>query len=273
MTSLHGHQSQARQSQAKQPPAKQPHVKQIIQNAIATIEFFHPMHNSLPADILQKLADCIVRAGADESIRVIVLRSGGERTFCAGASFAELVKIGDSGDEIRGRRFFSGFADVINAMRKCPKLIVGRVQGKAVGGGVGLAAAADYCIASKHAAIKLSELHIGIAPSVIGPAVERKMGLSAMSQLTMDADSFYPAEWARQKGLYAQVLDSIEELDDAVQVLTKKLTDYNPQSMRAIKQIFWQDAEHWDELLAERATLSGRLALSDFTKSALRKFK
>ena len=248
----------------------QPYVKQHTQNAIATIEFFHPAHNSLPGDILKKLAECIARAGADDGVKVIILRSGGERTFCAGASFDELVNIKDAES---GARFFRGFADVINAMRKCPKLIIGRVQGKAVGGGVGLAAAVDYCLASKHAAIKLSELSIGLGPFVVGPAVERKLGVSAASQLAIDAASFYDAEWARQKGLYAQVLDSIEALDDAVQSLAKKLAGCNPEAIREIKRAFWQDAEHWDELLAQRAAISGRLVLSDFTKQTLRKLK
>ncbi len=248
----------------------QSYVKQHTQNAIATIEFFHPAHNSLPGDILEKLAGCIARAGADHGVKVIILGSGGERTFCAGASFDELVNIKDAES---GERFFRGFADVINAMRKCPKLIIGRVQGKAVGGGVGLAAAVDYCLASKHAAIKLSELSIGLGPFVVGPAVERKLGVSAASQLAIDAASFYDAEWARQKGLYAQVLDSIEALDDAVQSLAKKLAGCNPEALREIKRAFWQDAEHWDELLAQRAAISGRLVLSDFTKQTLRKFK
>ena len=248
----------------------QPYVKQRTENAVAGIEFFHPAHNSLPGDILKKLAACVVRAGDDDGVKVIVLRSGGERTFCAGASFDELAAIDDAES---GKDFFSGFAEVINAMRKCPKLIIARVQGKAVGGGVGLAAAADYCLATKQAAVKLSELNIGIGPFVVGPAVERKLGVSAMSQLTLDADSFYPAEWARQKGLYAQVLDSIPALDAAVQALTKKLATHNPQAMREIKQTFWQGTEQWDELLTQRAAISGRLLLSDFTQQALRKYR
>ncbi len=252
------------------PDMTQPFVKQHTENAISTIEFFHPAQNSLPGDILGELAACVARAGGDDAVRVIVLCSGGARTFCAGASFEELVRINDAES---GKRFFSGFADVINAMRKCPKLIIGRVQGKAVGGGVGLAAAVDYCLATRHAAIKLSELHIGIGPFVVGPAVERKVGMSAMSQLTMDADTFYDAEWARQKGLYAQVLDSVEALDDAVQALAEKLAGCNPEAMREIKQAFWRGAEHWDELLAQRAAISGRLVLSEFTKATLREFK
>ena len=247
-----------------------PYVKQNNQNAVATIEFFHPAQNSLPADMLKKLADCIATAGGDHEVKVIVLKSGGERTFCAGASFEELVKINDAET---GERFFSGFADVINAMRKCPKFIIGRVQGKTVGGGVGLAAATDYCLATKYAAIKLSELNIGLGPFVVGPVIERKIGVSAMAKIAIDTGSFHEAEWVRQKGLYMQVLDSIEALDYAVQAVAENLAGCNPEAMREMKRVFWQGTEHWDELLAQRAAISGRLVLSDFTKEALKKFR
>ena len=175
------------------------YVHNTINKGIATIEFFHPTHNSLPEKILTKLANTIKEAGQDNTVKVIILKSGGHRTFCAGASFEELTAINDS---VAGKAFFSGFANVINEMRKCPKFIIGRIQGKTVGGGVGIAAATDYCMATKFAAIKLSELNVGIGPFVVGPAVQRKLGLSAMSQIAMDANSFYSAEWAKQKGLF-----------------------------------------------------------------------
>ncbi len=247
-----------------------PYVKQTIENAIATIEFFHPAHNSLPGDILAKLVEAINEAGSNDEVKVVILKSGGERTFCAGASFKELVSIDDAE---RGRIFFSGFANVINAMRKCPKFIIGRIQGKTVGGGVGVAAATDYCMASKFASIKLSELNVGIGPFVVGPAVERKLGLTGMSQIAIDANSFYDAEWARQKGLYAQVYDSTEALDEAVQVFAENLCNYNPEAMKEMKKVLWAGTEDWDVLLAERAVISGRLVLSDFTKETLKKFK
>ncbi|MGB1269732.1 MAG: enoyl-CoA hydratase/isomerase family protein [Flavobacteriaceae bacterium] len=247
-----------------------PYVKQDIQNGIATIEFFHPAHNSLPGDILEKLANTITEAGKDESVKVIVLKSGGARTFCAGASFKELININDAET---GKVFFSGFANVINAMRKCPKFIIGRVQGKTVGGGVGVASATDYCMASKFASIKLSELNIGIGPFVVGPAVERKLGLTGMSQIAIDANTFYDAEWARAKGLFAEVYDTTEELDDAVQAFAENLCTYNPEAMMEMKKIMWAGTDHWDTLLAERAVISGRLVLSDFTKETLKRFK
>ncbi|WP_114490788.1 enoyl-CoA hydratase/isomerase family protein [Candidatus Ulvibacter alkanivorans] len=247
-----------------------PYVKQDIQQGIATIEFFHPAHNSLPGDILAKLAQTITDAGTNDEVKVIVLKSGGDRTFCAGASFKELISINDAGT---GKVFFSGFANVINAMRKCPKFIIGRIQGKTVGGGVGVASATDYCMATKFAAIKLSELNIGIGPFVVGPAVERKLGLSGMSQIAIDANSFYEAEWARQKGLYAKVFDSTEALDEAVQAFAEHLCTYNPEAMKEMKKVFWRGTEDWDELLAERAVISGRLVLSDFTKEKLKRFE
>lgn len=246
------------------------YVKQNIQNGISTIEFFHPEHNSLPGDILSKLVETITKAGEDDEIKVIILKSGGDRTFCAGASYKELININDAET---GKIFFSGFANVINAMRKCPKFIIGRIQGKTVGGGVGIASATDYCLATKFASIKLSELNLGIGPFVVGPAVERKLGLSGMSQIAIDANSFYDAEWARQKGLYAQVYDSTSILDEAVQVFTEQLCTYNLDAMREMKKVFWQGTEHWDTFLAERAEISGRLVLSDFTKKTLKRFK
>ncbi|MCH2490524.1 MAG: enoyl-CoA hydratase/isomerase family protein [Flavobacteriales bacterium] len=247
-----------------------PYVKQDIQQGIATIEFFHPAHNSLPGDILAKLAQTITDAGTNDEVKVIVLKSGGDRTFCAGASFKELISINDAET---GKVFFSGFANVINAMRKCPKFIIGRIQGKTVGGGVGVASATDYCMATKFAAIKLSELNIGIGPFVVGPAVERKLGLSGMSQIAIDANSFYEAEWAHQKGLYAKVFDSTEALDEAVQAFAEHLCTYNPEAMKEMKKVFWRGTEDWDELLAERAVISGRLVLSDFTKEKLKRFE
>jgi methylglutaconyl-CoA hydratase len=245
------------------------YVNQNIQNGIATIEFFHPAHNSLPSEILAQLANTIKHAGEDNDVNVIILKSGGTRTFCAGASFEELINIDDAET---GKVFFSGFANVINAMRKCPKFIIGRIQGKTVGGGVGIASATDYCMATKFASIKLSELNVGIGPFVVGPAVERKLGLSGMSQIAIDANTFYSAEWSRQKGLFAQVYESIEEMDEAIQSFAENLCTYNPDAMKEMKKVFWRGTEDWDDLLAERAAISGRLVLSDFTKERLKKF-
>lgn len=246
------------------------YVKSDIINHIATVEFFHPSHNSLPGDILNQLAEAIKVAGQDDEVKVIILRSGGERTFCAGASFPELMAIQN---ETEGLEFFSGFAKVINACRTCPKLIIGRVQGKAVGGGVGVASAVDYCFATKYAAIKLSELHIGIGPFVVGPAVERKIGVSAMSQLAINANAFQSAEWARDKGLYAEVYESAEAMDEAILALATQLTSYNPEAATELKRIFWEGTEHWDRLLLERAAVSGRLVLSEQTREILAKYK
>lgn len=247
-----------------------PYVKLDVKNSVGYIEFFHPSHNSLPSTVLSELARTIKNAGEDTSIKVIVLKSGGDRTFCAGASFEELV---DIDDEDTGKEFFSGFANVINAMRKCPKFIIGRVQGKTVGGGVGVASATDYCMATKFAAIKLSELNVGIGPFVVGPAVQRKIGLSAMSQIAMDANSFYSAEWAKNKGLYTQVFDTVEELDEAVSSFAENLGNYNPKAMTEMKTMFWRGTEDWDQLLIQRAKISGRLVLSEFTKETLKRFK
>jgi methylglutaconyl-CoA hydratase len=246
------------------------YVKQNIENNIATIEFFHPEQNSLPGTILAQLANTITEVGNNPEVKVIILKSGGDRTFCAGASFQELIAINDAET---GKVFFSGFANVINAMRKCPKFILGKKKKKTVGGGVGIAAATDYCMATKFAAIKLSELNVGIGPFVVSPAIERKMGVSAMSQIAIDANTFYEANWAKDRGLFANVFESIEELDEEVQKFAEHLCTYNPEAMLEMKKVFWRGTEDWDDLLAERAAISGRLVLSYFTKEMLKKFK
>ncbi|MFP5470924.1 MAG: enoyl-CoA hydratase/isomerase family protein [Bacteroidia bacterium] len=245
-------------------------VESTTENGIATVTFFHPLSNSLPGKVLQQLADAITELGKDDNAKVIVLKSAGEKAFCAGASFDELVSINDLET---GKQFFSGFAKVINAARKCPKFIIGRVQGKAVGGGVGMASAVDVCFATKEASVKLSELAVGIGPFVVGPAVERKVGLSAMSQMAINASEWYSADWAKEKGLYAEVFDTIEKMDASIQELAQKLCNSNPEAMRMLKQVFWQGTEHWDTLLAERAAMSGTLVLSDFTKNFIQGFK
>lgn len=244
-------------------------VTAILKDGICTIGFYHPAQNSLPAQLLARLCTEIDGAGKNPDARVIVLKSEGDRTFCAGASFDELVQIKD---KEAGTEFFSGFANVINACRRSPKIIIARVQGKSVGGGVGLAAAADYCLATEAAAIKLSELAIGIGPFVISPAVIRKIGLPAFSQLTIRAVDFQTAAWAREKGLYNEVYPDISSLDAALDALTQKLASYHPDALIGLKQILWEGTDNWDTLLAERAAISGELVLSAFTQDALKSF-
>ena len=215
------------------------YVKIKIENGIGTIEFFHPQSNSLPGHILAELANTITNAGADESIKVLILKSAGERAFCAGASFDELVAIDNAED---GKKFFSGFANVINAARKCPKFIIGRIQGKAVGGGVGM-------------------------------AVKRKVGTSAFSAMTINATKWFDANWSREKGLYTEVSDTSEEMDIEIHKLASTLSQSNPEAMQELKKVMWEGSENWDDLLMERAESSGKLVLSDFTRNAIESFK
>ena len=241
----------------------------VSDNGIATISFYHPSQNSLPAALLDDLANQIKKSGENNGVKVIILKSEGDRTFCAGASFDELLQIKD---EHTGADFFSGFVRVINACRKSPKIIIARVQGKAVGGGVGLAAAADYCLATEAAAVKLSELAIGIGPFVISPAVIRKIGLPAFSQLTIRASDFQTAQWAREKGLYNEVYDDTIAMDAALNELSLKIASYHPEALHGLKEILWEGTENWDELLFSRAIISGQLVLSEFTQSKLTEF-
>lgn len=246
------------------------YVKSHIEHGINTIEFFHPQSNSLPGKILEELAREIHFAGTHDDTKVIILKSAGDKTFCSGASFDELIAITT---EKEGLKFFSGFANVINAMRKCPKFIIGRIQGKCVGGGVGLAAAVDYAIATNKAEIKLSELAVGIGPFVVGPAVERKIGTAAFSALAMDATNWRSTDWAKRKGLFAEIHDSVENMDEAVYNLANTLAHSNPIAMTEMKKTFWRGTDNWDELLKQRAAISGKLVLSDFTRNAINKFK
>ncbi len=246
------------------------YVKTETHSSVTTIEFFHPQSNSLPAKILHDLARAIHDAGVNHNTKVIVLRSAGSKAFCAGASFEELTAIDDAE---KGNEFFSGFSHVINAMRKCPKLIIGRIHGKCVGGGVGLAAAVDYAIAMEGADIKLSELSIGFGPFVIAPAVERKIGTAAFATLSIDSSHWRSAEWALKRGLFSELHHATEGLDEAVGKLADNLSHFNPEAMAELKHILWKGTEHWDSLLKERAAISGRLALSDFTATAIAKLK
>ncbi len=249
---------------------KEGYVKVEREHGIVTIEFYHPQRNSLPGKILEALAKDIHSEGLNKETKVIILRSAGEKVFCSGASFDELASITNEAD---GTKFFSGFANVINAMRTAPKPIIARIQGKCVGGGVGLAAAADYAIAVEGADVKLSELAVGIGPFVVGPAVERKMGLSAFSQLAIDANMWRPADWARRKGLFAELHADVAGMDDSIVRLSTNLSHSNPEALRELKKAFWSGTEHWDELLKERARISGRLILSEYSKTAIAKFK
>lgn len=241
-----------------------------IQNNIATVTFFHPASNSFPSELLTRLAEAFNELSSNSDVQVIVLKSEKEKAFCAGASFDELVAISSLEE---GKQFFLGFANVINAMRNCTKIIVGRIQGKAVGGGVGLAAGCDYCFATEQASIKLSELTVGIGPFVIEPAVKRKIGLAAFSELSLDATSWQTAYWAKEKGLYAKVFTTLDEMDKEVDNFLLKLSKYNIEALNELKKVLWKDTENWNNLLEQRAEISGKLVLSESTKKALQKFK
>jgi methylglutaconyl-CoA hydratase len=245
-------------------------IETIINGNIATLLFFHPSSNSFPSTLLQQLTNEINALSKNDSVSIIVLKSAGTGAFCAGASFDELLSVSNYEE---GSRFFSGFANVINAMRKCPKLIIGRIHGKAVGGGVGLASACDYSFATIKSEVKLSEIAIGIGPFVIEPAVSRKIGKIAMSEMTLNPTAWKTSKWAFEKGLFSEVFETIEDLDIRLEEYTKELSSYNPDALLEMKKVLWEGTSHWESLLYERAAISGRLVLSDFTKNALEKFK
>ena len=245
------------------------YVTSHTEHGITTIEFFHPQGNSLPGKLLSALAQEIHYAGTHDA-KVVILRSGGNGAFCGGASFDELIAVKN---EKEGMEFFLGFANVINAIRNCNKFIIGRIHGKCVGGGVGLAGAVDYAIAVKESEVRLSELSLGIGPFVVGPAIERKIGTSGFSQLSIDATLWRNADWAKHKGLFAEVHQSVQNMDEAVYRLAESLAHSNADAIAEMKKMFWHGTENWDTLLRERAAISGRLILSDFTKNAIENFK
>lgn len=249
---------------------KDGYVKTDREHGITTIEFHHPKSNSLPGKLLEALAQTIHSEGVDESTKVIILRSGGEKIFCSGASFDELETIQTAA---QGTEFFSGYAKVINAMRKTPQFVIARIQGKCVGGGLGLAAAADYAIAVEGADIKLSELGAGFGPFVIGPAVQRKIGVAAFSHLAIDADTWRSGDWARRKGLYAELHPEISGMEESIERLSFTLSHSNPEAMKELKKVFWKGTEDWDELLKERAAISGRLILSEYSRKFIANFR
>lgn len=245
-------------------------VSSTIENRLATIFFFHPAQNSLPGTILSQLAQRIQECGINPAVDLILIRSEGDKSFCAGASFDELAAIEDFKT---GQQFFSGFANVILAIRKCPVPVLGRIHGKAIGGGVGLAAALDYAMASQYASIRLSELAVGIGPFVIGPVVERKMGLAAFQKMALSPAEWQTAQWAKDKGLYTEVFESVEQLDRYIEQFIKTLLNYNPEALRQLKKVFWEDCPSWDQKLLDRSAISGQLVLSDFSKNAIAAFK
>ncbi|MGB5943717.1 MAG: enoyl-CoA hydratase/isomerase family protein [Leeuwenhoekiella sp.] len=249
---------------------EKPFVKTKVDNGIGTIIFGTPQHNALPSKTLQELAEAFSKLGDDTRVSVIILKSAGNITFCAGASFDELISIRN---EEEGRAFFMGFARVILAMRSVPKLVIGVVQGKAVGGGVGLAAAMDYCFATTHSAIKLSEISIGIGPFVISPAVQRKLGISAYGKLCINASEFQTAEWAENNGLFTEIYDNQEAAGSAAYDLACKLAEYDAKALKALKSDLWRGTEDWPELLPAQASISGNLVLSEFTKEKLKSYK
>lgn len=240
-----------------------------IENKIATLEFGHPASNSFPGDLLNRLTNELDNLSQNPDVSIIVLKSSGQGAFCAGASFEELLTVSNL-DE--ATQFFSGFANVVNAMRRCSKIIVGRIHGKAVGGGVGIAAACDYALATTGSAIKLSELGIGIGPFVIEPAVTRKIGKSATTEMTLEAE-WKTAAWANQKGLYAKIFETSAELDNEIEAFANTLASYNPEALTEMKKALWAGTENWSTLLYERAEISGKLVLSDFSRKALKQFK
>ena len=244
-------------------------VKLEIENKIAVLNFYHPKSNSLPSNLLKEMTEKFSQISENKSVNLVILQSKGDKTFCAGASFDELLEIKNYDD---GKEFFMEFARLINSIRKCKKIVVGRIVGKVVGGGVGLVAVCDYAFATKESSLKLSELALGLGPFVVGPPIERKIGKEAFVEMSLDCE-WRSADWAEQHGFYHEVFDSIIELDEKLKKFTQQLSDRSQEALSQLKQIYWEGSDHWDELLEQRAENSGKLVLSDYTKKFINDFK
>jgi len=240
-------------------------LNSAIKAGVGELVFAHPKGNSLPGELLRAIATQIDQFGDDKSVRVILLKSEGERTFCAGASFDELLAVSNFDES---KEFFGGFSQVILAIRRCAKLVIARVQGKAVGGGVGVISACDYALATEAASIKLSELALGIGPFIIGPAVRRKLGLAGFGTLAIDAD-WKDAAWAKTHGLYAETYKTIPELDEGVNALTARLASFNPEAMSFLKSVLWEGTDNWEELVPARVDITAKLAITDFVQDTV----
>lgn len=241
-----------------------------ISKGIATIEFGHPKANSLTSALLEGLMQEFNSLSENDKVSLILLKSKGEGAFCAGASFDELLQIDNLTD---ATHFFNGFANVFLAMRNCKKPIVGQIQGKATGGGVGLIAACDYTLATENAWIRLPELAIGIAPFVIAPVLIRKIGTTALNEMYMTPNLWKESHWAQRYNLYTQVLKNIKELNEQTAHFTENLAKINSNVLAEMKQITWKNTENWSEELHKNATLSAKFLLSEETKSILMNFK
>ena len=244
-------------------------VTSEIKNNISEITFGTPKSNSLPGEILELLAKTILESGEDQNVKAILLKSEGEKAFCAGASFDELLEI----EELeKSKIFFGGFAKVLNAIRSCGKLVIARVQGKTTGGGVGIACAADYCFATKDAAMALTELNLGIGPFVIGPYVERKLGKSAYAAMSIDAD-FRSADWCEKHDVYHSVSENIQMMDEEIDKFLEKLSTRSSDALALIKKVSWEGTEHFEQLMPERILMSASLILEDSAKENIGKIK
>lgn len=244
-------------------------VTTIVENHIAKITFGTPKSNSLPGEILEKLASTLLEEGAKNEVKAILLQSAGEKAFCAGASFDELLEINDLETS---KIFFGGFAKVLNSMRNCKKIVVVRVQGKTTGGGVGIACGADYCFATQEAALALTEINLGIGPFVIGPYVERKIGKSQFTAMAIDAE-FRSALWAKEHSIYHSVSESIEEMDLQLSDFLNKLSTRSDEALSLIKKVSWEGTEHFDQLSPERIVMSASLILEKSAKERIESIK
>lgn len=247
----------------------QPTVHTQIENSIAKIQFYNPASNACDPSMLAQMVHAFNTLSANSQVKVILLSSKGNKAFCAGASITHLSELKDMK---AATDFFSGFGRLILSMKNCNKIIVTSVQGKAVGGGVGIIAASDYVIATENSGLRLSELMIGIGPLVIAPAVIRKVGVAHFSQLSLKPSTWKDAKWGAAHGLFNELVTDGDSLENVTVDYCNSLASYSAQALSALKSVLWQGTEHWEELLYENAAKTATLSLSEDAQESFKKF-
>jgi len=191
------------------------------------------VRNALDEELIVLLSQELRRAAVDEEIRFVVL-SGEGKSFCAGADIDYMRRMADYDRDanLRDARQLSGVFEAISA---CPMPVVARVHGAAIGGAVGLVAASDVVIAAEGTKFGFTEARLGIVPAVISPFVLRRLGPGACRTLFLTTEIF-TSRRARELGLVDQVV-AVEELDAAVDVVLKELSQGGPTAQAACKKL------------------------------------
>ena len=217
-------------------------------NAIATVTLNRPqVHNAFDETLIADVTACFARLSEDAEVRAIVLRGAGE-SFCAGADLHWMGRMAGYSQE-ENRADADALQRMFDVIATCPKPTIARVQGGAIGGGVGLVAVCDVVIAAPEAKFALSEVRLGLVPAVIAPYVLQKIGMGAARALFVTGERFN-AEEALRIGLVQQVVAAIE-LDAAIQKKLEWILHAGPNAIAAAKRLLSSIAAKTPQQAAE----------------------